>query len=155
MWPIKVELFLIPPEIRTRWWSCRPSQPSTGSSRSTWPCPVTSCCWWWATAVAERGSTANNNDQSTHFCFFIPTRTSTVTWPPARWWDTWEDDGTRTRNVSGVFCSEWGKKETKNGLVSLCSVCSVLTVLRAFPCRTRLADRDAASAVEEEVTNTE
>lgn len=28
---------------------------------------------------------------------------------------------------------------------------SVLTVLRAFPCRTRLADKDAASAVEEEV----
>lgn len=34
-------------------------------------------------------------------------------------------------------------------------MCSVLTVLRAFPCRTRLADRDSASAVEEEVTNTE
>ncbi|MEQ2206415.1 hypothetical protein XENOCAPTIV_029023, partial [Xenoophorus captivus] len=27
----------------------------------------------------------------------------------------------------------------------------VLTVLRAFPCRTRLADRDTASAVEEEI----
>lgn len=30
---------------------------------------------------------------------------------------------------------------------------AVLTVLRAFPCRTRLADKDAASAVEEEVTH--
>lgn len=29
---------------------------------------------------------------------------------------------------------------------------TVLTVLRAFPCRTRLADRDAAPAVEEEVS---
>lgn len=27
----------------------------------------------------------------------------------------------------------------------------MLTVLRAFPCRTRLADRDSAPAVEEEV----
>lgn len=37
--------------------------------------------------------------------------------------------------------------------LSLCI--SVLTVLRAFPCRTRLADRDLASAVEEEVTHAE
>lgn len=29
---------------------------------------------------------------------------------------------------------------------------AVLTVLRAFPCRTRLADKDAAPAVEEEVS---
>lgn len=29
---------------------------------------------------------------------------------------------------------------------------TVLTVLRAFPCRTRLADKDAAPAVEEEVS---
>lgn len=31
----------------------------------------------------------------------------------------------------------------------------VLTVLRAFPCRTRLADKDSASAVEEEVSQTD
>lgn len=41
-------------------------------------------------------------------------------------------------------------------LIPLCGGCiSVLTVLRAFPCRTRLADRDSASAVEEEVTQSE
>lgn len=41
-------------------------------------------------------------------------------------------------------------------LIPLCDGCiSVLTVLRAFPCRTRLADRDSASAVEEEVTQSE
>lgn len=53
-----------------------------------------------------------------------------------------------------VFCSRWKfkKKNNKTLCFPLCAVCSVLTVLRAFPCRTRLADRDAASAVEEEVT---
>lgn len=40
---------------------------------------------------------------------------------------------------SVLFSSAWGL------------FLSVLTVLRAFPCRTRLADKDAASAVEEEV----
>lgn len=44
------------------------------------------------------------------------------------------------------------KNQKKIMLLFLCCVSPVLTVLRAFPCRTRLADRDSASAVEEEVT---
>lgn len=57
-----------------------------------------------------------------HGCFFLVcvfTRISTVIWPPVRWWDTSEDDGTPIHSVSvlALKCrltldEKWGKIST-------------------------------------------
>jgi hypothetical protein len=53
-------------------------------------------------------------------------------------------------NQSGYWA--WvDKGVTGAGLMASCWYPTVLTVLRAFPCRSRLGDTDTAATVEEEV----
>lgn len=60
----------------------------------------------------------------------------------------WDTNTQRERRFASLT-SRKGKRKAASAQLRL--FVSVLTVLRAFPCRTRLADKDAASAVEEEV----
>lgn len=62
-------------------------------------------------------------------------------------WAIWEAAGTPTRSVGNG-----GQGGTAPGAATHPHVPAVLTVLRAFPCRSRLGDAETAGAVEEEVT---